>query len=277
TVRVEKPLAVEMIGTRAVVIARHCARIIQLGRPGSRAISPRLTEAASAPIFPSLSQETESSSLPTGPRGWRPPPDSAMRPRASLVFPPSPRLRGEGWGERLSWRSSDFWLPWTFVSEDRIEDSEELSRNSNKGDELWFAGGDEPVAEQLEGWIVTARHHGGDEQNAADAFSATANEALAAPLAGLAGPGRQADQRGDLAAIERTEFGQFGNEGAGDDGPDAGNGGEQILLFRPDRRATHLIVDRVIEFGQLFFHGLAQPRDALAQALVGQTTLALAL
>ena len=41
-----------------------------------------------------------------------------------------------------------------------------------------------------------------------------------------------------LAAIERAEFRQLGDQRAGDDGPDAGNGGEQILLLAP-RPASH--------------------------------------
>ena len=123
---------------------------------------------------------------------------------------------------------------------------------------------------------MTAGDQCSKEQSAADGLSATADEALAAPLAGLASPGSQAGESCDLAAIERTELRQLSDQRAGDDGPDAGNGGEQILLFRPDRRATHLIVDRTVEFGQFLFHGLAQPCDAFAQAFVGQAALALA-
>ena len=115
----------------------------------------------------------------------------------------------------------------------------------------------------FEGWVVTAGDHGSDEQGVADAFSSAADEALAAPLAGLTGPRRNTDQGRNAAAIERTEFRQFGDQSAGDDRADTGNGGQQIFLLGPDRRAAHMIVDLTVEFGQLLFHRLAQPGDAL--------------
>src|SRR5580658_33087 len=191
--------------------------------------------------------------------------------------PPSPRTRGEGRDERLSLRSSDFWLPWTLISQDGVEDGEELSGYGNQCDELGLAGCNELVAEWLEDWIVMAGDHRGHEQDVADAFAAAADEALASPLTGLAGPGRKANQSGDLAAIEGAELRQFGDQGAGNNRPDAGNGREQVLLLGPDRRATHMIVDLAIEFGELFFHRLTQPRDALPQTLVGHPPRALPL
>ena len=41
--------------------------------------------------------------------------------------------------------------------------------------------------------------------------AAAADEALAPPLAGLAGQRREPGERGDLAAIEGAEFGQLGD------------------------------------------------------------------
>src|SRR5580700_3747281 len=120
----------------------------------------------------------------------------------------SPRVRGE----RLSYRSSIFWLPWHFISKDRIEDGEKLSRHGDNGDVFGLAGGDQLVAESFEDWVVPGGNHCGHEQDIADRLSAATDEAFAAPLAGLAGPGRQADERGNLAAIERAQFRQFGDQ-----------------------------------------------------------------
>src|SRR5579863_2967708 len=53
-------------------------------------------------------------------------------------------------GERLSFRSSDFWLPWRFVSQDCVEDGEQLSGNGDEGHQLGFARDDELIAEPLE-------------------------------------------------------------------------------------------------------------------------------
>ena len=91
----------------------------------------------------------------------------------------------------------------------------------------------------------------------------------------LAGPGSKADEGSDLTAIERAELRQFSDQGASDDRPDAGDGCEQVLLFSPDRRAAHTIVDLAIEFGEFFLHCFTQPGDAPLQTLVGHPPLAL--
>jgi hypothetical protein len=62
----------------------------------------------------------------------------------------------------------------------------------------------------------------------------TASDALATPLAGLAGPGREAGAGCDLAPVETAEFRHLGRQGAGDDRPDTRHGGEQLLLLAPD-------------------------------------------
>ena len=123
---------------------------------------------------------------------------------------------------------------------------------------------------------MTGGDHGGDEEHAADAFTAADDQALAAPLAGLAGPGRETGERCDLAAIERTEFREFGDQAAGDDLAHAGYRGEQVLLFRPDRRAADMIIDITVDFGEFLLERLAQPNNALSQALVGDAPFALA-
>ena len=163
---------------------------------------------------------------------------------------PDDRLRTAG--ERLSFESSILRLPWALIPQDGVEDGEELSRYGDEGDELRLARGDELVPEWLEDWIVMSGDHCSQEQDVADAFATAADEALAPPLAGLAGPGSKADEGSDLTAIERAELRQFSDQGASDDRPDAGDGCEQVLLFSPDRRAAHTIVDLAIEFGEFF-------------------------
>src|ERR1700694_4271265 len=155
----------------------------------------------------------------------------------------SPRRRGE----RLSLGSSGFWLPWGFISQDGIEDCEQLSGDGDDRDEFGFAGGDEPVAEQLEGWVVTGCDQGSHEQDAANAGPAAADEALAAPFAGLPGPRGKADERCDLPAVERTEFRQLGNQGTRNGRTNARHRGEQVLLLGPCRRAPHVVGDVVVQ------------------------------
>ena len=63
----------------------------------------------------------------------------------------APLLRGE----RLSLASSGFWLPWGFVSQDRVEDSEQLACDRDGRHEFGLAGGDELVAKELQHGVVS--------------------------------------------------------------------------------------------------------------------------
>src|SRR5947209_1186597 len=202
--------------------------------------------------------------------------------RRSLGRPLPSRPRGRGCrdvvatGERLSCWSSVLWVPWAFVAKDCVEDGEQFARCCDERDELRFSGGDEAVAEQLEIGIVTCGDHGAEEQRRAHAGTSAANEALASPLAGLAGPRRKSDERGNLAPIERAELGQFGQERACDDFADTRNGREQVFLFTPSGGTAHRIIDRGFECRELLLERRKQTRDALLQSLLGQSLLPLA-
>ena len=137
--------------------------------------------------------------------------------------------------------------PRFFVPDDCVEDDEQLARRGDDRDELWLSGGDEFVAKRLEGWIVSRGDHGSHEKRGAHAGSAAADEAFAAPLTGLSRPGREADEGGDLAPIERSELRQLGEQRAGDGGSDSRHGGEQVFFLAPDRRAFDALVDVVVE------------------------------
>ena len=95
--------------------------------------------------------------------------------------------------------------------------------------------------------------------------TAAADEALAAPLAGLAGEGREAGEGCDLLAVEGAEFGQFGDEGARNDRADARHGGEEVLLVAPGRRAAHGVIDVVIDAGEFLLERVEEAGDALLE------------
>src|SRR5580704_7114154 len=95
--------------------------------------------------------------------------------------------------QRLCWRSSVFWAPWSFVPQDGVEDGEEFTGRGDGDEHFGLAGVDEALAKGLEDGIVTA---GGEAC--------------------------------DPLAVEGSEFGQFGDERAGGDRPDARNGGEEV-------------------------------------------------
>src|SRR3954467_12608865 len=116
-------------------------------------------------------------------------------------------------GERLSWVSSG--LPWFLVSQDGVEDGEELAGDGDEGDHFGLAGGAEAIAEGLEDGVVTAGDERCGEQGAADPFAAAADHALALPLAGLAGVGGKACEAGDLLLFGGGGVGRLGGGGAG--------------------------------------------------------------
>src|SRR5207248_2447333 len=88
--------------------------------------------------------------------------------------------------------------------------------------------GDESVAESFELRVVACRDHGSNEQGTAHALATAANETLTTPLPGLTGPRCESDKSRDLSTIERTEFRQFGDQGAGDAFSNARHGPQQF-------------------------------------------------
>jgi hypothetical protein len=56
-----------------------------------------------------------------------------------------------------------YWLPWAFISQDCVEDRDQLSSDGDEGDELWFSGSDELVAEAFEHRIEARGDHRPDE------------------------------------------------------------------------------------------------------------------
>src|SRR5271166_3186440 len=121
--------------------------------------------------------------------------------------------------------------------------------------------------------IVLDRHRRPHEEGAAHVGASAADEAFALPSAGLARPRRQSPQRGDLAAIERAEFRQPGQQPAGDGRPHARHAFEQLVLLAPDRRGLDRLADLPVEVGELPLQGREQAFDARQHALAGAMLL----
>src|SRR5262245_15752620 len=113
--------------------------------------------------------------------------------------------KGPARGERLSWLSSG--LPWPIVSDDGIEDCQQLSGDCDECDHLWFAGSDKTLVERLQDWIVPRGNRRAHEQRGSHDGTTAANEAFAAPFAGLASKGSEASKRRNLPAAELPELG----------------------------------------------------------------------
>src|SRR5262245_4832336 len=182
-----------------------------------------------------------------------PSPRSASKTRVNALVP----------GERLSWLSSA--LPWPIVSENGIEDGQELSSDGDESGHLGFSGGNEAVEEGLQDRIVPFGDHGTHEQDGAHGCATAADEASAAPLAGLACERSKARERSNLLAVELPELRQFSNQRSCDGRPHTRYRSKQVFLLAPSWRAPHGIVDVRIEAGQFLLQRLEEPCDALAQ------------
>ena len=97
------------------------------------------------------------------------------------------------------------------------------------------------------------------------ACRAAADEALAAPLAGLARVRRKAGESSDLLSVELSELGQLGNQRAGNHWPDAGR------RLRPAGSPSHARPANphgssisVVNAVQFLFQRFYKPCDALA-------------
>ena len=75
------------------------------------------------------------------------------------------------------------------------------------------------LMEAPERGIVAGGDQSAHEEGGAHLHPPAADEAFAFPLSGLARPGGEADEGGDFAPVEAAEFGQFGDQGAGDGRP----------------------------------------------------------
>src|SRR5215203_2572288 len=133
-------LGLRLLRVRLKAVPGEQRRRFEARRPRPVAFGSRLTEHASETT--SASVEARPSSAWKGFFGGR----DAVKDRDRLKAPglrrrraPSPRLPGEGWGERLCCWSSV--LPWSVVADDGVEDGEEFSGCCDEGDHLGLSGG----------------------------------------------------------------------------------------------------------------------------------------
>src|SRR4051794_41759325 len=136
-------------------------------------------------------------------------------------------------GERLSWVSSG--LPWFLVSQDGVEDGEELAGDGDEGDHLGLAGGAEAIAEGLEdgvcdGWRRGLRGTG------RSARSCGRRRSCSCPSTGRTGGGRGRGPPGRGAFFFFGGRGRaapgLGGCGAAGPPPGAGGGGSPCVAPR---------------------------------------------
>ncbi len=160
-------------------------------------------------------------------------------------------------------------LPFGFCPDDRVENGEELTEAGDDCDFLWSAALNEALVGGFDDGIMPNGDERGHVQDVADAASSAANHAMAAPCARISVEWRDADERGQLAAIERAEFGQFGDEGSRGHRADARHGGQEIFRFAPGGRGTDAVIDIDIDVRERFYQKSEMAVDLLGEAIVG--------
>jgi hypothetical protein len=178
-----------------------------------------------------------------------------LHPRLSVPGTPHTLMIEEPRTERLSCESSG--MPWTTVSEHGVEDGEELAHRGGEGDFAGSPGSHEAPVKSADRGVVLDRGQGGHVQHAPDVGPAAHDHPASSEGAAVAGDRRQAGQGRDAAAIEPAQFGQIGDERTGGDGPDAGDGAEQIISLAPDRGRPDEGREVLIEAAK----GLLEPGD----------------
>ena len=113
-------------------------------------------------------------------------------------------------------------------------------------------------------WIPSTSGQGGHVQHAADFFSAAGDVGAAVLFTRLSVVGRQADQRGDLVAIELAQFGQMRQEHSAGLRADAWGAAKETIFMLQVIVGLNVVVDEFVEFSDLMFEGFDHFSDAFS-------------
>ena len=130
---------------------------------------------------------------------------------------------------------------------DRIEGRQHLPHTGGQRDLARLACAPQPLIERLDHRIAPDRRHGGHVQDGSDVAPPPADPAAPSPGAAITIQRRHADQSGDRAAVERTQFRQLGQQRPADNGADARHALQQVIVLAPEGTAADLLIQVGIE------------------------------
>ena len=162
------------------------------------------------------------------------------------------------------------------ISEDGIEDDEELAHAGCERLFGFFACGDQPLVVGRDDWISTACDESGHVQGTADPYAATFDVTPTTVFPGVVGHRRDTDEGSDLSAGERAEFRQFGNQQRGNPWTDTWNGLQQLVFFPPGRGSADGLIDVLLEIAELFLESGEDPIETFDQLGTRKRTPAIA-
>src|ERR1700733_14315044 len=156
--------------------------------------------------------------------------------------------------------------PWFFVPEDGVEDGHELAHAGDDGELGGLSGGAQAMIGVGQRQLAPdPSQHAHVEGGAYDGPSAGDGTA---PSQGstVAIKRGNAGQRSGLPAVEAAQFGQLGDQGTGDPGPNPWNTDQEVLGLAPGRGSAHGNVDVVVDLFELGLQGGEHAIDALQGA-----------
>ena len=142
-------------------------------------------------------------------------------------------------------------VPHRLLLAEGIAEHEELAHASGQRHELGLAGGDQALVEGAQAGVGPTGGEGGHVEGGADGGAPTPDRAAAAPGAAVPIEGRDADEGGDLVAVERAQFGQLGEQGVAGDRADAGDALQPGGAGAQGRGGLHGGGELRVEVGQL--------------------------
>src|SRR5688500_7078951 len=138
-----------------------------------------------------------------------------------------------------------------------IQDRQHLPHTSGQCHLDRLSGGPQALVERSNPRIAPGGRDGCHIQDGANVSTAPADAALASPRPAIPVQWGDAYERGDRAAVKRSQFRQFGEQGATEDGADSRHALQQVVVLAPDRTAPDLLPQFEIQIGD----PLLQPVD----------------
>jgi hypothetical protein len=162
----------------------------------------------------------------------------------------------------MSSRKRIAFAPSGVVSHHGIEDDQQFPHAGCQGDLFGFPFGHKTLVEVADHGVVPGSDQGPHVEGGPDGSATAPDHSLSAQCAAVLGQRRNADQRGDLLPVECAQFGKVGQESATDDGTDAGDAAQEVLLGTPHRALLDGLVQVGVDVGQASL----QPTDVLFEA-----------
>ena len=124
-------------------------------------------------------------------------------------------------------------VPGGVVFDEGVEDGEEFPHAGGDAELVGFALLGEPLGELSDDGVAAGGVEGGHVEGAADASPPAADPSGFGGMSAVLVDGRDADEGGDLLAVDLAEFGELGDERDGRDGSDSGDAGQEVVELAP--------------------------------------------